>query len=191
MRAEVGTLPLSSVLYFASSNKHKFDEAKSILNHYGIQLEFFKCTLEEIQADSIKDIAIHKAKAAFALCRKPVIIEDAGLQIPALNNFPGPYSSYVFQTIGNKGILNLVGTRNRQASFRSVIVYCDRKQIHYSSGIVSGKLSKVVRGQGWGYDPIFIPDGKKQTFAQIKDEKNLISHRYKALERFSTWFVHR
>ena len=152
---------LSRILYFASSNRHKFNEAKSILASYQIKLEFLKCTLEEIQANSIKDIANHKAKAAFRLCKKPVIVEDAGLHILSLGNFPGPYSSYVFQTIGNKGILDLVKRNNRRAFFESVITYCDNKQIHSFNAKISGKLSKTIQGKGWGYDPIFIPNGKK------------------------------
>ena len=180
-------MPQSSKLYFASSNRHKFSEAKSILSRHNITLEFFPCDLEEIQSDSITDIANHKAKSAFSLCKKPIIVEDDGLQILSLNKFPGPYSSYVFQTIGNKGILNLLG-HDRRASFQSVITYCDKNQLISFDAVLHGKISRTIRGQGWGYDPIFVPDGKRQTFAQIKD-KNFISHRYIALEKFSSWFL--
>ncbi len=188
MRAGAGTPQLSRV-YFASSNLHKFDEARSILASSGIDLEFFRCSLEEIQSDSLKDIASHKARGAFKLCKKPVIVEDAGLQIFSLNKFPGPYSSYVFETIGNRGILNLVG-RNRRATFESVTVYCDRQQLLSFTATVHGKLSKTVQGRGWGFDPIFVPNTKNQTFANLKD-KNSVSHRYKALNKFSKWFLNR
>ena len=95
-------------ILFASSNINKFREAQKILSNFGIKLGFFKCTLEEIQSNSIKKIASQKAIDAYSQCRKPVIVEDDGLFIDSLNGFPGPYSSYVFKTIGNKGILNLV-----------------------------------------------------------------------------------
>ena len=178
-----------SRVYFASSNRHKFYEAESILAGHDIKLELFQCKLEEIQSCDIPSIAYHKAKSAFKLCKEPVIVEDAGLQILSLNKFPGPYSSYVFQTIGNKGILNLVG-RNRQAVFKSVIAYCDRQHLLCFTATVSGTVSETIRGKGWGYDPIFIPDGKNQTFAEI-DDKNSVSHRYKALIKFAEWFQHK
>jgi len=175
-------------LLFASSNTNKYFEAKKILANFGIRLRFFKCNLQEIQADSIKEIASQKARDAFHQCKKPVIIEDDGLFIESLVGFPGPFSSYVFKTIGNKGILKLVG-KNRKAKFQSVISYCDKKNdLSLFEANVLGRISKALRGRGWGYDPIFIPSGKTKTFAEL-DNKNEISHRYKALKKFSTWFV--
>ena len=81
-------------LYFVSSNSHKYKEAKNILDSFGINLGFFKLTLEEIQSNSLKEIAEKKAQDAFSKCKKPIIIEDDGLFIDSLCGFPGPYSSY-------------------------------------------------------------------------------------------------
>src|SRR5574339_1299122 len=111
---------LSNVL-FASSNKNKYGEAKDILTKFGISLKFFKCVLQEMQADTLEEIAFHKALDAFSRCSKPVIIEDDGLFINALNGFPGPYSSFAFKTLGNAGILKLLKSQ-RKAIFQSVIV---------------------------------------------------------------------
>lgn len=177
-------------LYFASSNRHKFLEAKAILETFGIKLGFFKCNLTEIQSDKIRDIAFQKSIDAYHQCKKPIIVEDDGLFIDSLNGFPGPFSSYVYKTIGNQGILKLV-KRNRKANFQSVISYCDKK-IHpklFEAQLV-GKINKNSTGKGWGYDPIFIPNGKKKTFAELSD-KNEISHRYKALKKFSSWFANK
>ncbi len=180
-------MPQSFDVLFASTNRNKFAEASSILSKFGIKAGFFKSNLEEIQADSISDIASHKAAEAFRLCKKPVIVEDDGLIINSLNGFPGPFSSYVFQTIGNRGILNLLSNK-RSAKFHSVIAYCDKKnKITLFSASVKGKISKKLSGKGWGYDPIFIPEGKKQSYALLQD-KNKISHRYKALKKFSNWY---
>lgn len=176
-------------LLFASSNKHKFKEAKTILNRFGISLGFLKCNLEEIQSDSVKKVASHKARQAYNLCLRPVIVEDDGLFIKSLNGFPGIYSSYVFKTIGNKGVLQLVG-QNRTAQFQAVIAYCDKKYDATFNAVVKGRISKKSQGNGWGYDPIFIPDGKKHTYAVLSD-KNILSHRYKALKKFSNWFAHK
>ena len=176
-----------SNLLFVSSNVHKYHESKKILDSFGINAEFFKCDLEEIQSDSFLDIASKKAKDAFSICKKPLIIEDDGLLIDSLNGFPGPYSSYIFRTIGNKGILDLV-TKNRQAKFISVITYCDKKKLKSFYAKLDGTISKIQKGSDWGYDPIFIPKNSTKTFAESLN-KNKLSHRYKALKKFSKWYL--
>jgi XTP/dITP diphosphohydrolase len=183
-------MPMSFDVMFASSNRNKFNEAKNILSKNKINLGFFKISLTEIQAKSIKQIAALKVDDAFRQCHRPVIIEDAGLFIESLNGFPGPFSSYVFKTIGNPGILRLVGS-NRKAFFHSVVAYCDNKYgVMLFDAKVEGKISKISSGKGWGFDPIFIPTGKSKSYAMITD-KNEISHRYKALKKFSNWFLDR
>ena len=98
----------SSELFFVSSNNHKFTEAQRILSNLGLEISLFKTTLEEIQSNSLSEIAKRKALDAYSKVQKPVIIEDDGLFIDSLDGFPGPYSSYAYDTIGNKGIMNLL-----------------------------------------------------------------------------------
>ncbi|MFZ8938319.1 MAG: RdgB/HAM1 family non-canonical purine NTP pyrophosphatase [Nitrosopumilaceae archaeon] len=179
-------MPQSFDLFFASSNNHKFKEAKNILEEFGIHLGFFRCNLEEIQSDSLKEIAKHKATQAFEKLKKPVIVEDDGLFIESLNGFPGPYSSYVFKTIGNKGILNLL-KQKRRANFVSIISYHDKNLQKSFDSKANGTISKKIIGKGWGYDPIFIPSNYKKTFAQLEN-KNKVSHRFKALKKFASWY---
>lgn len=176
-------------LFFVSSNSHKYRESKTILDSLGIRLGFLKSNLKEIQSNSLDAIAIVKARDAFSKFKKPVIIEDDGLFIDSIDGFPGPYSSYVFQTIGSKGILNLL-KNNRKAKFISVITYCDKTNLQLFKGKLDGKISKVQKGRGCGYDPIFIPNNSKKTFAEINN-KNEVSHRYKALKKFSNWYLHK
>ena len=178
-----------SNLFFVSSNIHKFKEAKEILDSFGISIQFFKLNLEEIQSNSIKEIATKKAQDAFSKCKKPLIVEDDGLHIDSLDGFPGPYSSYAHKTIGNKGILNLL-KQNRNAKFISTIIYCDKNGLESFEEKLDGTISKSQKGKGWGFDPIFIPKNTKKTFAQLND-KNIISHRYKALKKFSNWYLHK
>ncbi len=178
-----------SDLFFVSSNTHKFKEAQEILNSFGISVEFFKLNLQEIQSNSIREIALQKAQDAFSKCKKSLIIEDDGLCIDSLGGFPGPYSSYVHKTIGNKGILNLL-KKNRNAKFISTIVYCDKKNLEFFEGKIDGAISKSEKGDGWGYDPIFIPKNLKKTFGELTHKNNL-SHRYKALKKFSNWYLHK
>ena len=176
-------------LFFVSSNNHKYQEAKVILDSFGIKLGFFKYALEEMQSNSLKSVALQKAKHAFSKCKKPIIVEDAGMFIDSLDGFPGPYSSYVFKTIGNKGILNLLHAK-RQAKFVSVVTYCDQKILQSFDGKLDGIISTSQKGEGWGYDPIFIPKNTKKTFAELTS-KNELSHRYKALKKFSNWYLHK
>jgi len=178
-----------SDLLFVSSNIHKFKEAKEIFDSFGISIKFFKLNLEEIQSNSIKQIAIKKAQDAFLKCKKPLIIEDDGIFIDSLDGFPGPYSSYVQKTIGNKGILNLL-KKDRSAKFVSIITYCDKNGLESFEGKLDGTISKSQKGNGWGFDPIFIPKNMQKTFGELTD-KNNISHRYKALKKFSNWYLHK
>lgn len=172
---------------FASSNQHKFNEVRLILLPRGISVKQARINLVEIQSDSLEEIAKLKAKSAFALVGNPVMVEDDGLFIHSLNGFPGQYSSFVFSTIGNKGILNLLaGSAHRSASFRSVLAYFDGRKMTITEGRVEGKISDAItEGQGWGYDPVFIPSGTRLTFAELGERKNEYSHRRKALEKFA------
>ena len=183
----VGDMPESYDVLFASSNVHKYEEAEKILAEFGIKLGFLQTNLVEIQDDSLSKIAMQKALDAYDRCNNAVIVEDDGLFIDSLSGFPGPFSSYVFKTIGNNGILKLVED-NRGAKFRAVIAYCDSnkkpKLFEYS---ISGKISKNLQGKGWGYDPIFIPEKQNKTYAELA-EKNKISHRYESLKKFAEWF---
>ena len=179
-----------SELFFASSNEHKFQEAERILANLGMQINLFKTILEEIQSNNLNDIAEKKAINAYDLIQKPVIIEDDGLFINALDGLPGPYSSYVYDTIGNKGIMNLLeNSQVRDAKFVSIIAYCDSDcVVKLFESSIPGKISSIIEKGGWGYDPIFIPDGESKTYANVSD-KDKFSHRSAALTKFSNWFL--
>jgi XTP/dITP diphosphohydrolase len=181
----------SSELFFVSSNTHKFTEAERILSNLGLEINLFKTTLEEIQSNSLSEIAKRKALDAYSKVQKPVIIEDDGLFIDSLDGFPGPYSSYAYDTIGNKGIIRLLeNSESRNAKFVAIIAYCngvDDVQLFESS--IPGKISLSIEKGGWGYDPIFIPDGESKTYANVSD-KDKFSHRSASLKKFSDWFMH-
>ncbi len=182
----------SSNLFFASSNTHKFDEAKRILLKLGLDLSFFETPLEEIQSNSISKIAEKKAINAYTKIQKPVIIEDDGLFIDSLAGFPGPYSSYAYDTIGNKGIIQLLENNSiRNAKFVAIIAYCDdADHVKLFESSIPGKISTVIEDGGWGYDPIFIPDGESKTYANVFD-KDKFSHRADSLKKFANWFTHK
>ena len=173
-----------SELFFASSNENKFQEAERILTNLGVKVNFSKTTLEEIQSNSLSEIAEQKAISAYEL------IEDDGLFIDSLNGFPGPYSSYVYDTIGNKGIMNLLeNSEFRDAKFVSIIAYLGGSYgVKLFESSIPGKISSVIEKGGWGYDPIFIPDGESKTYANVSD-KDKLSHRAASLKKFSSWYL--
>jgi XTP/dITP diphosphohydrolase len=172
-------------LYFATSNSNKFEEAKRILN--SVELKQFEFNHREIRSDSLEEIATQAVEAAYSQIKKPVIVEDAGLFIDALNGFPGTYSGWVEKKIGFAGILKLMdGIDKRSAQFRAVIAYYDGTSIKTFGGICQGEIAnKAEGGSGFGYDPIFIPGGHSQTFAQSIELKNKLSHRYNSLLELS------
>ncbi|HEU4481865.1 MAG TPA: RdgB/HAM1 family non-canonical purine NTP pyrophosphatase [Nitrososphaeraceae archaeon] len=187
-----------NIIFFVSNNIHKYSEIKSILHDRTTDLDvnFYKQNIIEIQDDQIEKIAIEKAKSAYNTVKRPIIIEDDGLFINSLNGFPGQYSSYVFKSIGNRGILRLLeGSRDRSAFFKSIFVYNNGIIVKVFSGQINGKISSTITDGGWGYDPIFIPfnnhdNHHNKTFAELSktNKKNELSHRSIALDKFVKWF---
>jgi len=186
--------PYGKVAFFATSNIHKFQEAKKVLAEYNIAAAMIKISAFEIQDDNIQNIAETSVQDAVKKCRLPVIVEDAGLFIKALNGFPGPYSSYVNRTIGVRGILKLMhNVEDRNAYFLSVIAFSDpnKEEIIFFHGKVEGRIAYEARGEsGFGFDPVFIPaKGDGRTFAEMStEEKNRFSHRAGALRKFAEWY---
>jgi XTP/dITP diphosphohydrolase len=152
-----------------------------------------KNDLVEYQDDNVENIAMASSIDAVERLNLPVAVEDTGLLIESLNGFPGPYSSYVYRTIGNPKILKLMeGVKNRGAYFKSAVAfttpYMDEPLCFI--GKVKGKIVKKERGiSGFGFDPIFIPLGSSKTFAEMTvREKNRFSHRALAFREFAKWY---
>ena len=187
------SFPLGRVVFFVTSNIHKFDEARKALAGYKIATAMLRVEAVEIQDDSIEKVAQASASDAVEKCGLPIIVEDAGLFIEALKGFPGPYSSYAYRTIGTKGILELMkNVEKRQAYFRSVVAFSSPdKPLTTFQGKINGKISRGERGRsGFGFDPIFSPSGQNRTFAEMTtQEKNRYSHRAQALRRFAEWYT--
>jgi XTP/dITP diphosphohydrolase len=183
------------VVFFATGNIHKFNEARSILSKLGIAVGMLKVKGAELQSDSLVEIAQASAREAFKRYRLPVIVEDAGLFIEALKGFPGPYAAYAYQTIGNAGLLKLMeNMKNRKATFKSAIVYCDSLgEPLCFEGEAAGEITTQERKKNektaFGFDPIFQPSGSAKTFAEMTlEEKNGFSHRAKAVRKFTEWY---
>lgn len=185
-------------LVFATHNKHKLEEVKAILQA-GINLLSLKdieC-LEDIPetADSLEGNALLKAEHIYKNYGYNCFGEDTGLEVEALDNRPGVHSAR-YAGEGNDSMKNmekllrdLEGVQNRKAQFRTVIALIEDGEVHYFEGIIKGKITTELSGNGgFGYDPIFMPDGYTQTFAELgKDLKNKISHRALAIEKLKRY----
>ena len=187
------TFPWGKVAYFVTSNVHKFQEARRILSEYRLATAKLKVEAVEIQDDSLENIAKISAMDAVKNCGLPVFVEDAGLFVDSLKGFPGPYSKYVYNTVGLKGILKLMkDVTDRRAHFKSVVAFATpNEQPVCFVGKVEGTISVQERGTlGFGYDPIFMPlAGDGRTFAEMTTtEKNRYSHRGNALRKFGEWY---
>ena len=137
----------------------------SISETFNIEIEYVRFKTVEIQSNSLEEIALEKSKEAYKKIGIPLIVEDTGLFIDSLKGFPGPYSSYILETIGNQGILDSLNKANRFALFRSVVAYKDGNNNLTFSGETRGIISDHISKGGWGYDPIFIPEGSSITYA--------------------------
>ena len=191
----VTSKPPKKAVFMVTGNIHKFNEARRVLNEFGLSTAMLNVDTIEIQADKIEDVAKASAIDAARTCCLPLIVEDAGLFIESLNGFPGPYSSYVFRTIGTKGILKLMkNAGKRNAFFESVVAFClpKLKVPRCFHGEIKGEITNEIRGQaGFGFDPVFVSsEGSEKTFAEMSvAEKNRYSHRARALREFAEWYV--
>lgn len=176
------------MIRFVTTNPGKLREARAYLDDVeGIDYEYV-----EIQADDLEPIAAYGAEDAQAAvgAGDPVIVEDSGLFVDPLGGFPGPYSSYVYDTLGIDRVADLAqeAATDPPAHFRSVVGYCDGETVETFRGSVRGRIVAPRGEGGFGYDPIFEHDGR--TFAERStEEKNAISHRGRALANLADWLA--
>lgn len=183
-------------LVIASQNPYKIEEMQQILRPLGIEVFSTKDfpELEEVIEDqsTLQGNALKKARYVAQKTRLPSLSDDTGLEVDALNGRPGVYSARYagehasYQDNVDKLLMELEGMTNRNAQFRTVLALVTAKEENTFEGICSGHITKKEKGEkGFGYDPIFQPEGFDQTFAEIDSSiKNEISHRGKAVQKF-------
>ena len=184
-------------IYFVTRNPHKVKEIRelAIAIDSGISIQHLNYEYPELQLDEIEEVVkasanyIRREKGAKIKIKTPFFIEDSGLFIHALNGFPGPFSAFVFRTIGNEGILSLMAGKRgeeRRATFKTAIAFCQSASAEprIFCGAVEGIIADSARGEGgFGFDPIFEYRGT--TFAEMStEEKNRVSHRGRAFREF-------
>lgn len=171
-------------LYFATSNRHKVDEASQIL---GFRIKQINLEIDEIQALRVHEVAVEKAKAAYSMLHKPVIVEDTGLYINALGGFPGALVRWLVDAAGTESLCRLAdASSDRSAYAETCVCYADDKGTAVFSGRVDGNVTEKPRGKNnFGWDTVFMPKGFSKTFGEMTaKEKNKISHRMLAFTAF-------
>ena len=180
-------------LVFATNNAHKLEEVRAVLDNKIeiVSLNELGC-FDDIPetADTLEGNALIKAAYVFNKFEMACIADDTGLEVEALNGEPGVYSAryggepHNAQKNMQKLLTNLKGIENRKARFRTVIVLKDAERELYFEGTIHGHISETPSGAaGFGYDPVFVPDGYNKSFAELGPElKNKISHRALAVE---------
>jgi len=180
-------------LVFATNNRHKLEEVSDVLKgHLEIlSLKEINC-FDDIPetADTLEGNALLKAEHVFHRYNYDCFADDTGLEVEALDGRPGVYSARYGGEDQNaernmKKLLDeLDGKTNRRAQFRTVIALIEGGTVNYFEGKIEGQIIESRRGTtGFGYDPVFVPDGYSQTFAELGSElKNKISHRALAVQ---------
>ncbi len=177
-------------LVLVTQNQHKLKELSPLFKKYNVEFETTSIKKHEIRSESIEEIARIAAKTAFETLQKPVVVDDTGFFVDALNGFPGSYAGIVLKFIGYEGILRLMDNKDdRRSRFETAVGYYDGQNLESFMGTMSGSITTKPGGEGgFGYDPIFLPEGFTKTYAELTfEEKVRISHRTKAFEEFLRW----
>jgi XTP/dITP diphosphohydrolase len=188
------TMQGEPALFLVTQNEHKLAELSPLFHEFNVEFSTGTTEKLEIRSDDIEEIARIAARHAYQNLGNPVVVDDTGLYISSLNGFPRSYPAFVLETIGREGILKLMqGVENREAEFATAVGFTDGSVLKTFVGKMSGTISTEERGSGgFGYDPIFIPNGYDLTYAQMSfSEKTKISHRTKAFRKFLTWYTER
>lgn len=189
-----------NTLIFATNNQNKVTEVRSILDK-----KFNILSLAEagINIDipepynTLEENAREKARVINTLTNGDCFSEDTGLEVESLNGDPGVKSARYagenrsFENNIDKLLTNLKNTENRKAQFRTVICLIIEGEEKFFEGICKGTIIAKRKGaSGFGYDPVFVPEGSTKTFAEMRlDEKNLFSHRKKAMGKLTTFLI--
>jgi len=168
-------------LVFVTSNDGKLREAEAVL---GRSLDHFGLDLPEVQTLDLEEVVRDKARAAWKQLKRPVLVEDTSLGLAGLGGFPGPLIRWLLASVGPEGICRISGCfDDRRATARCLICATDGSVDVFGEGVVEGTIAPSPRGAGgFGWDSAFIPaDGGGRSYGEMsEEEKNLISHRYRA-----------
>lgn len=175
---------------FVTGNPHKLAEARRVT---GLRIDSVDLDLPEIQSFQVGPILDAKIEAAWRAVQRPVIVEETSLELPALNDFPGPLCKWMLEAVGPEGLARTaIQLGNPRAKVVCLLAYDDDGKRLVAWGECEGKLVLPARGSnGFGWDPVFVPDGQAQTFGEMSDaEKTEIGPRGKAWRHFLELYAH-
>lgn len=170
-------------IHFATGNPGKLKELQDILPIPVYQIDL---DLPEVQALAAEDVVEAKAREAYRQTGRPVLVEDTGLHFQAWDGLPGALIKWFLKTVGNEGLCRMLqGWENRAAAAATILGFFDGNEFHSFAGEIKGRIVDMPRGDsGFGWDPIFQPQGWHKTFAEMTaEEKNAISMRKQAAEK--------
>ena len=178
-------------LRFLSGNEEKIREVAEILGTTGATVIPFPKEIHELQTEDPEALVRDKVLKAFDAVGRPVFVEHTGLYLDALNGLPGGLTRIFWDRLQKDDFANLVqGLSNNRATAKTMIGYCDSKQVHYFIGEISGTIPAVPVGpSNFQWDCVFIPDGYTQTLAELGERKNEISMRRLALDKFARFLT--
>lgn len=174
---------------FITGNQHKADYLAKWL---GKPIEHHKVSVDEIQSLDLREVAEHKARQAFELLKKPVLVEDVALTFTAAGKLPGTLIKWFLEELGKEGLCRFANSlTSRQAVASICYALYDGDQMHFFEHNVEGTIAPMPRGQhGFGWNAIFIPDGSHKTYAEMTDDElRPFSHRAPAIEQLKLHFV--
>jgi len=176
---------------YITGNQSKFEEAKEILKNVNLLLAKKDLKIEEIKSTEQEKVIISKARDAFKKIKAPLIVDDVGIYFEEYNKFPGTFTRFLFESIGFEGIEKLLEKKNRNAYFKILLCYKDKKTEKIFEGILNGKIienSKPLANKNWQYDNIFIPENFSIPLSEIPlQERAKFSHRKKAFDKLINW----
>jgi inosine triphosphate pyrophosphatase len=174
------------MIYYVTGNKGKFEEAKRIISNF----EQLEADLPEIQEIDPKAIISEKLKEAQKNRTGAFVVDDVSLSLECLGGLPGPLIKWFLKTLGNEGLAEITKRfENPKVKVVAMIGYADDSgEIQFFEGVVEGKIVEPRGSLGFGWDPIFLPEGQEKTYGEMTvDEKNEISHRRLALEKLRSY----
>lgn len=176
---------------FVTKNPHKVKEVQSILGNIGVTIIHIPIEIQEIQTEDTNKIVRDKILKAFSLVGRPLFVEHTGLYIKSLNGFPGGLTQVFWDKLEADGFAELLGRlANTSVMAKTTIGFCDSKKINTFEGAIVGNIAHSPRGdRAFQWDCVFIPEGYRETFAELGSVKNEISMRKIAFDLFRDFLI--
>lgn len=177
---------MSNELRFITKNQYKAREFQSLFIKTRYEIIPSAVLIEEIQTEDMEALVSDKAIKAFDKIRRPLFVDHTGLYLALFDGFPGGLTEIFWERLRNDRLAQIIGkSQNPAVTAVTMIGYCDGKRLEIFRGELKGRVAPEPRGpEGFQWDPIFIPGGSQKTFAEMGDEKNEISMRRLAIDKF-------